>query len=251
MRGRGPRRQPPRHARRLPAGDRARRWPPPPPSTRTSSGCSWRPALVFGVGYGANRIARYSAAALYPGGAARHGHRLDRVGGHDRRGGRAVADRAGQPGRASAPGSTADRALRLPRPACCCCRAAVTWAMPIVGDHAAPAAAGRRRGVARLGAGAARQRRRLAGPDGHAVRAGGDGAGDDDDAAAHAPPRRHAAGDRARHLGAHVRHVRGGAADRPAGRSARPARGDRHRHRAARRGLRHRRDACRRTRPRC
>ena len=65
------RRQPPGDARSATCWRRSRRWRPPRPSTRTSSGCSSATALVFGVGYGANRIARYSAAALYP--AARRG----------------------------------------------------------------------------------------------------------------------------------------------------------------------------------
>jgi MFS family permease len=94
--------------------------------------------LVFGVGYGANRIARYSAAALYP--AAKRGTVIGWivwaatigavVGPSLIQLASQAAQRAGLDGLIG-PYVAAAGMLLL--------SAAVTWAMPVVGDYAAPA----------------------------------------------------------------------------------------------------------------
>jgi MFS family permease len=94
--------------------------------------------LVFGVGYGANRIARYSAAALYP--AAQRGTVIGWIVWAATIGavvGPSLIELASR----GAQGAGLDRLLGpyLSAAGMLLIAAAATWAMPVVDNHAAPA----------------------------------------------------------------------------------------------------------------
>jgi len=96
--------------------------------------------LVFGVGYGANRIARYSAAALYP--AAQRGTVIGWIVWAATIGavvGPSLIELASR----GAQGAGLDRLIGpyLSAAGMLLIAAAATWAMPVVDNHAAPAPA--------------------------------------------------------------------------------------------------------------
>lgn len=96
--------------------------------------------LVFGVGYGANRIARYSAAALYP--AARRGTVIGWIVWAATIGaviGPSLIELASR----GAQSAGVDRLIGpyVAAAAMLLIAAAATWAMPVVEEHAAPPAA--------------------------------------------------------------------------------------------------------------
>ena len=99
---------------------------------------------MFGIGYGANRIARYSAAALYP--AAQRGTVIGWIVWAATIGavvGPSLIELASR----GAQSAGVDRLIGpyLAAAVMLLIAAAATWAMPVVADHAAPRAGGGRR----------------------------------------------------------------------------------------------------------